>query len=109
MKRVGKKISFFSPTKLDRFTIHKLSIVLDHISGRHLKNDPLRTTTSSPKLVDVDRGEGVVEPVLILLNSPVTVVNEKPKKQKFTTAPKKRRHNNNNNNNNDNNILSMDL
>lgn len=61
-----KKICFFFySTKLDRFTIHKLSIVLA-ISGRHLNTKPL---LCCPPPVD-----HCVEPVLILLNSLVVVV-----------------------------------
>jgi len=56
---------FFYSTKLDRFTIHKLSIVLA-ISGRHLNTNPLLCT---PPPVD-----HCGEPVLILLNSLVAVV-----------------------------------
>lgn len=56
---------FFYSTKLDRFTIHKLSIVLA-ISGRHLNTNPL---LCSPPPV-----HHCVEPVLILLNSLVAAV-----------------------------------
>lgn len=60
-----KSVFFFYSTKLDRFTIHKLSIVLA-ISGRHWNTNPLLCT---PPPVD-----HCVEPVLIFLNSLVAVV-----------------------------------
>ena len=96
-----KKICFFFfPTKLDRFTIHKLSIVLA-ISGRHLK-----TNHPTPTVPLVTHCSWTRSNLTKFFGNRCETGS---RKQKFTTRKKRRYNSNNNNNNNNNSILSIDL